>query len=384
MKKQTKVKTEYYSLVNILKMCPIAKYYVIYGERSNGKTFSVKDLILFGLHEKGVDVNGYLDDGSRGAVIRRYEEDFRGNRGKTFYDDCIVTEKEGNRLMKRTKGKWNSVRYHSGGWWLCRKNSKGEVEEEDTQAFAERFSLASGEHDKSSAHPNIKNILFDEFISRMYLVDEFVTFTNVLSTIVRTKDEARVFMCGNTISPYSPYFREMGLTHVKKQDKGTIDVYDYSDDRLKVAVEYSDYPAKKKASDVYFAFDNPKLKMITSGEWEIAMYPHLPVRYEDKDIHYTYFICFEGDIIQCEVIAVGDRVFTYCHKKTTPLQADNKNIVFQKEPDPRPNYCTRITVPKNEFVSNLYMFFLHEQVYYQDNMLGETVRAYLQWCRESS
>ena len=34
--------------------------------------------------------------------------------------------------------------------------------------------------------------------------------------------------------------------------------------------------------DVYFAFNNPKLQMITSGAWEMAIYPHNKVKYKPK------------------------------------------------------------------------------------------------------
>lgn len=379
-----KQKNKYYTLKNILKACPTAKYYVIYGERSNGKTFAPKFLMLFGYHEDGININGYLDNGDRGAVIRRFDEDFKGNRGPSLFDDIWMNKDEGNILAKRTKGKWNKIIYRTGGWWLVRVNEKNEIEEMDTQCFAYRFSIASWQHDKSSSYPKVYNILFDEFIAKYYLPDECMSFWNVVSTLVRDEDKARVFMCGNTISPHCPYFNEMGITKVKYQNKGSIDIYTYSNPGLLVACEYSDFPAKKKASDVYFAFDNPKLKMITSGEWEIDVYPHLPIRYEDKDIMYTYFIIYDGEIVQCEVVYVNNCLFTYCHRKTTPIQKDNTNIVFQIENDPRPWYSRNITKPRSKMFQKLYMFFQHDQVYYQDNMLGETIRAYLQWCVNQS
>ena len=83
------MKEKFYSLIPILNTAPDAKYYMIYGERSNGKTFAVLETILFGQHEKDVNVNGYLDDGSQGAIIRRYEEDFRGKRGAQMFEGFV-------------------------------------------------------------------------------------------------------------------------------------------------------------------------------------------------------------------------------------------------------------------------------------------------------
>src|SRR5699024_9979680 len=132
-------------------------------------------------------------------------------------------------------------------------------------------------------YPKVKTILFDEFISRTgYLTDEFVLFTNVISTIKRLRNDVKIFMLGNTISKFCPYFQEMGLVHILQQPVGTIELYEYGDSGLKAAVEYvaPNLHKGKKESDVYFAFNNPKLKMITEGAWEMEIYPHLPLKYK--------------------------------------------------------------------------------------------------------
>ena len=121
------------------------------------------------------------------------------------------------------------------------------------------------EHDKSTSYPDITIIVYDEAISRDgYITDEFVLFCNVLSTIIRQRDDVVIYMLGNTVNKYCPYFVEMGLTDVKNMKEGDLQVYSYGDSRLKVAVQFTDSISKKgKASDVYFAFNNPKLQMIT-------------------------------------------------------------------------------------------------------------------------
>ena len=85
------MKKTFYNLGRILENK--ADYNVIFGKRSNGKTFSVKELILFGYHDKklGININGYFDDESTGAIIRRMEEDFRKGRGICPYLLLILT-----------------------------------------------------------------------------------------------------------------------------------------------------------------------------------------------------------------------------------------------------------------------------------------------------
>ena len=375
-----KEKIKYYSIDNLIKTN--ADYYVGFGERSNGKSFSVKDLILFGYHKNGININGYLDDGSKGGLIRRYEEDYRKGRGKTIWDDIVYNDTLGTYLSNKTKGKWNAIKYYSYAWYLCRKDGEDEFVEDEPFCYA--FALNSEEHYKSNQYPKINNIFLDEFIARNgYLNNEFTCFTSILSTIIRDRNNVKIFMMGNSINKVNPYFTEMGLSKAKTMKKGTIDVYTYGSSDLKVAVEYTDFPAKKKKSDKYFAFDNPKLKMITSGEWELDIYPHLPYKYKPMDIYYMYFIKFYGEIFQCEIINTSDVWFTYIHRKTTPIKDDEENIIYQEEYDARPNYKRKIIYALSKVEQMIVWFFKNDKVFYQDNEVGDMINNYIEWCRNS-
>lgn len=56
--------------------------------------------------------------------------------------------------------------------------------------------------------------------------------------------------------------------------KGEIRVYTYNNDKLTVAVEYCAESEQAKNVEYYYAFDNPSLDMIKSGDWEVDSYPH--------------------------------------------------------------------------------------------------------------
>lgn len=370
---------KYYNPKNILSKN--ALYNVIFGERSNGKTFAILYISLFGYHEDDININGYLDDGSQFGYIRRWEEDLKGKNGESLYNNFIYNESKGNILEKKTKGKWNSIFYYSRKWYLQKIDENGEVVKRDEIPFAYGFALTSDEHYKSSSYPNIKTILFDEFLTRkFYLPDEFIKFTSILSTIIRLRDNVKIFMCGNTINKYCPYFQEMGLSNVKSMQKGKIDLYQYGDSGLSVAVEYSDFPSKEKASNKYFAFNNPKLKMITQGAWEIDIYPHCPCKFEKSEILYIYFIVFNDEILQCEIVSHEELLFTFIHRKTTPIKDDEENLIYQQGYDVRYNYSRKLNHPKNEIEKKIYHFFQIEKVFYQDNEVGEIVRNYMMWC----
>ena len=241
------------------------------------------------------------------------------------------------------------------------------------------------EHDKSSSYPNITTILFDEFLSRTgYLPDEFVLFMNVLSTIIRNRNNVKIFMLGNTVNKYCPYFKEMGLSHARDMKAGTIDVYKYGESGLTVAVEYTMPNKDGKGSEVYFAFDNPKLEMITGGAWEIDIYPHCPVKYKPNEVLFTYFIEFSGDLLQCEIVQHNDLNFTFIHKKTTDIKDPENELIYSPEYSPRPNWRRKITKPTSTIEKRITEHYIKDKVFYADNEIGEVVRNYLIWCGKNA
>ncbi len=361
-------KPKYYTLDNILSYD--AHYNIIYGERSNGKTTAV---LWHGI-EEFID-SGYINDM---AYIRRWDEDFSGYKGKQLFEGIVNL----GWIEKKTKGKFNSVYYFSKRWYLCKYDSDGERVLTMEKPFCTGFALTGEEHYKSTPYPNITTILFDEFITRnTYLPGEFVTFQNLLSTIIRLRRNVKVFMCGNTINKYSPYFAEMGLMGVAKQKKGTIDIYTYGESELRVAVEYSEFPAKKKDSNVYFAFNNPKLQMITNGGWEIDIYPHLPNKYKPSDVQYHFYVVFEREIIQGNVIQQGDELFLFFHRKTTPIRDDNEQIVYQQNTHYKHNYRRNILKPYRKVDRIIKDLLSRDKAFYQDNEVGEIINNYLKWCK---
>lgn len=370
-RKKKEPKQEYYSLEPIL--AEKAHYNIIIGERSNGKTYSTLQKV----------VNDYAAEGKQAALLRRMQEDFIGKRGAGLFEPLI----DNGEIELATAGAWTSVYYYASRWFFCRyeEDKNGNINRvTDTQPFMYGFALSQMEHEKGTGYPNVKTIVFDEFITRMaYLRDEFVLFMNTLSTIIRSRDDVTIFMLGNTVNKYCPYFDEMGLRHIKDMKQGEIDVYQLkhaSGKILKVAVEYCKPFEKGKKSDFYFAFDNQKLEMITTGVWEIDIYPHCPYHYKPKNVLFTYFIEFDRELLQCEVVEVDGMSFTFIHRKTTPIKHPDTDLVFTTRFDPRPNYRRKITKPRMDIERKIVEFYATDKIFYQDNEVGEIVRNYLIWC----
>ena len=351
-----------------------ATYRVVYGQRGPGKTFGV----LYDAFER------YMQDGTKLGIIRRMDEDFIGaNSAKSYYNMLMCDANGDNNIEILTKGKYIGVEYYNGKYWLTQSGADGKTHRTN-EFIAYAFSISSGEHYKGTRYNDLSQIMFDEFVAtHYYLPDEFVQFQNLLSTIIGSRPGVVIYMLGNTINPFCPYFREMGLTRIKEQKPGTIDIYTYGDSDMTVAVEHTGAVKATENASMYFAFDNPKLKMITdAGSWAIDLYPHCPCKYRPKDVMFVFFIQFDDKIYQCEVINTGKVEFLYIHVKTTPLQDADNDLIYCLERDPRPNWRVNITKPFYPVEKKIANMFISNQVYYQDNAVGCAIENYIRQARQ--
>lgn len=101
-------KNKYYSLTNILKKD--AQYNIIFGQRSNGKTYAVKK---YGLEK-------YIKTGEQMAYIRRQDIDLKKDKCDSLFSDL---EKNGV-VSDLTHGEYTNIYYYSSRWYLCYYDEK--------------------------------------------------------------------------------------------------------------------------------------------------------------------------------------------------------------------------------------------------------------------
>lgn len=356
---------KFYSLDNILSKN--ADYNIVFGERSNGKTYAALEYGIKQFVESGYQ--------NQTAIVRRYREDIKGKRAETLYN---ALEANG-RIAELTNGEFTEVYYFNGRYYLSNYDSNIQKHVPHTKPLAYTFALSEMEHDKSTSYPDITTVIFDEFLTRRYyLPDEFIIFMNVLSTIIRQRNNVKIFMLGNTVNKYCPYFTEMGLKHIGQMEQGTIDIYKFGKGQLTIAVEYAATVSKNKASNKYFCFDDSEsVQMIINGAWEMAIYPHLNVKYDDKDIVFTYFIEFNGNVLQCEIVNKGNDYFTYIHEKTTPIKNPDTDLVYSLVHSEKQNYKRRLLSTATPLETKIAKFYALEKVFFQNNEVGEIVRNYI-------
>lgn len=367
-KKEEKPAQKYYSLDAIDKVD--ATYNVIFGERSNGKTYAALKRV----------VENYLATGKQAAYVRRWKEDVIGRRAQRLFAGLT----ESGEIVRMSGGEFAGIHYYAGKFYLCNYSDEGKTIYSDQDVIAFAFALSDSEHDKSTSFPNVTTIIFDEFLTnKLYLNDEFVSFMNVVSTIVRRREDVKVYMLGNTVSTFSPYFEEMGLSNIRKMKQGSIDVYRYGESNLSVAVEYCESTSgSSEEVHKYFAFNNPKLTMITGGAWELNMYPHCPVKYRPGDVMLSYFIEFSDRIYQADVVVVGEVTFTFIHEKTTPIKDTKNDLIYSLDYNPQINYNRCIYKPASKTQEKILWYFRNDKVFYQNNNVGDAINNYLKICKK--
>lgn len=342
-----------------------ADYNLIIGERSNGKTYAV---LLECLRE-------YWNSGmlKQFAYLRRWKEDVIGKRAEQVFAS-LVTNGE---IAKITDGKYSTVKYGAGKFWLANWNDEKQKHTTAESPFCYCFALSEMEHDKSTSYPNIHNIVFDEFITRrFYLPDEFILFMNVVSTIVRDRKIDRIYLLGNTVNKYNPYFENFGIK--KDLEQGKIQQYLFGE--TKIALEYCESNEKSKVnSNRYFAFDNPKLEMIKGGKWELDIYPHLPPEMGIRlaEIIFSFYIVFDNRTVQGDIVQKEQGTFIFFHWKTTPIKDFETSLVYSLDYDVSPYHRRELLKPYDEIGKKIARFFAMEKVFYQSNEIGELVRNYL-------
>lgn len=357
--KETAVK--YYTLKPLLKHN--ADYNIVFGERSNGKTYAA---LMLG-------IENYIKSGKQFAYIRRWREDIRGKRGETLFAAHVAN----GVIEQLTDNKYNAVYCKGGKYYLMNVDEEGgKTISEAPFCFA--FALSEQEHEKSTSYPNVTSIIFDEFLTRKYyLPDEFMLFMNLLSTIIRQRNDVTIFMLGNTVNKYCPYFSEFGLKNVPTQKQGTIDIYQFGKDGCKIAVEYAATIQQNKKSNKYFCFDNQNLQMITNGKWEMDAYPHLPTKYTPKDVLFKFYIIFNENILQGNVIMKDTENFIFIHAKTTEIKDTDNALIYSLVSNGKPNYKRRLLSNNSDIEKRITDYFIKDKVFYQSNEIGEVVRNYI-------
>ena len=120
--------------------------------------------------------------------------------------------------------------------------------------------------------------------------------------------------------------------------------------------------------------------MIKGGAWEIDIYPHCPYKYAPKDILYRFFISFDGEMLEGEIVGVDEMLFIFIHRRTKELNHPEEELIYTTETSPLPNHVRMITKPRTKIEKKIAELFKSDKVFFSDNEVGDIVRNYFSWC----
>lgn len=277
------MKQEYYSPDKI--MAEGSTYNIIIGQRSNGKTYSIVDNAL----------DEFLTNGNPSVYLRRYDESITSTNifklCTPHIDDLIIM----------SNGEWNNFEFKNKTFYLTQIDENGK-KVKTSKPFLYCVGLNSWEHKKGQDRGFVKYIIFDEFLTRdTYLNDEYIKFMNLLSSFIRDRVGTLIFMLGNTVNKFCPYFSKFKI-NMKDIKQGFIYNFKYGETTL--SLEYcKESTNTSKVNKKYFDFPEKQLDMLKKGYWEISSYPHLYNGKLDECSQLDYiYIHFSEHVLRWELL----------------------------------------------------------------------------------
>lgn len=344
-------KLKYVQSKDIKKVLDGCDILLLLGERSNGKSYASKNLII----------DSCVEDGDEFVYLRRYDLDVKDSLCVNYFNDVpteVITDQE-----------YSCIDVYRKGIWLANVNqSTNKVERGQQIGFC--HALSAAEHYKSLAFPDVKYVIYEEFISQdgRYLYNEPNKLMHYISTIFRNH-KGKVILIGNTISRICPYYRDWDLKGVAKQKLGSVEYYTFHNDNgedTRLAVYLTD--SLNYNSGMFFGLS---AKNITKGAYEVQEWPHIPKSIVKYKILYQVVVEYNEFKFLAQLLQDKEKaneVFWFVSPKTSEVQEKTRVISNQFSTDPL--HSTGFNRPLNENERRVFDMFNKGKVCYSDNLTG--------------
>lgn len=359
------------SIFNPVTDVPCFGHWNVYiSERARGKT---TNMLILGLC-------AYWVEGIQIQYIRQYDDMLTPSRLNSLFN-VILDYKY---IEKITDGQYNSVKYWRRAWYLTYVNPETmEIESEDPNPFCYCLGINKEASYRSTYNaPNGDFIIFDEFMraDKMYIQDEFILLNNILSTIIRKRETAHIFMLGNMIDITNIHLQEMGIVDiVRKMNRGEFKKIDADGTIICIkSIKMENINDKKLSISKYFPWRNAKIAGITGigGKWALKMYPHAP--HEDFQIlDRAQIECDEGLICR-ELRVYKNGLYVMFYPIKTSLE---DKVTYTLNAELPFNTMRRYGLGYTETDKYIYKLIKIKHWYFSDNTTGDRIETYLKQIR---
>lgn len=232
-----------------------ADVYLIFGMRSFGKSYGLKQYVI----------DRWLETGETFVMMRTIEDDISQGKARRYIADIMP-------YFNEAVGYEKELTVYSSDFMA---RSIGEGKQIIREKIGSVMSLSGWLKYKGNSYENATTVIFEEFLERKphLTSDAFIEgYLNNLSTIIRLRQNVKVFCLANTVRKKSPIFDYYHID-LRKIKKGQPTLFS-EDNGLRVCVYWTpDVDVARASSKHYTVDDSRQAKMITSGAWEESDFP---------------------------------------------------------------------------------------------------------------
>lgn len=336
-----------------------ALFNIIYGERSNGKSYQVK-------HKKAVQK--YVQTGRRFILMRRWREEISTEKIEQYFADVDVTG--------ITNGRYNCIVVYRRQLYFANYDfEEGKTQKGEKIGYV--VALNTEQNYAGASYLDVDDIIFEEFMARgAYLVGECDKLINFWSTVDRKRYTTRLWMVGNTISRVCPYINEWGLHKlISTQKQGTIETVELptgTEDEngkeltVKLAIEHC-----KSSGKSSLAIGKHR-DMINKGSWQSDPQPHLPKSLKEYESKFSFLFIYQDFKFACSYLKDKEEGVYLWFIKPYNGEVNDKTIVFSDQVKTSPYWQRDIygTEFPNPTLNNLFKTFRESNIFYATDLCG--------------
>lgn len=352
---------------------------ILYGERSNGKSYQLK-------HKKGIipylknttsysrsyrDKEKIIEDniknGTRFILLRRNKEEVSSEKVEQYLNDIDI--------MSLTNDEYNCFSIYKKGIYLAKyDNETGKTKRYEKIGYT--MSLSTEQNYAGASYLDVHDIIFEEFMTRtVYLSNEPDKLMNLYSTVDRKRGTTRLWLVGNSISRVCPYLEEWGLMDLirnlkqgeiktrwistNQQDEDGIDI------EVLLAIEYC-----RSTGNSSFAIGK-HADMLNKGDWQSDPQPHL--KYSIKEYKFLYRIGFQYQSFKFLADYIMDKEYNTCWY-IYPYNGEFKKdlLVFSDTIKESKYWQKDIYNPSinNDNLKSLLQTFKENKIFYATDLVG--------------
>lgn len=334
-----------------------ANYNVVFGARTNGKSYQVKWYVL----------KQCYDSGSKFIYLRRWAKEATIEKTEKYFADMVEDDEGNKRIYEITHGKYDTFDIWRNSIYFAKTNEETGKKERGIE-IGYVMKICEAEDYKGSAFPKFDYLLWEEFITnRGYVPREMEKFFSIISTVFRAR-VGNVFMVANTIATMCPAFIEWGIEAIKLK-QGTITVYNHEtlqlgDEpvKIKIAVEYTESKVTQA-----MIFGKHK-KMIVDGDWETRDYPKLPENLSFYRQWYTIYMIYRDFKFVIRLLSDSNKYsFLYVYPYTKETLPDNARVVTDTiKLDYM--YTVNLSIYRTKYDRLVYQLLNDSRVVFSDNL----------------